>query len=75
MPEIERSEVEQVCNQNDLARPEMTSYPAHDETKLKEIVQDVVAADIGATVEVVGVRAPEEADVIKLKDKNGDPVD
>jgi hypothetical protein len=73
--EVERGQVEEVGNQDDLAWPEMSTNPAHDETELHEVVEDVVAADIGTAVEIVGVGAPEETDVVELGDEDDNPVD
>ena len=36
--EVERGQVEQVENQEDLSYPEETSHPQHDEAKLEEVV-------------------------------------
>lgn len=36
--EVERGEVEEVSNQDDLARPEVAADPAHDEAELHEVI-------------------------------------
>jgi hypothetical protein len=72
--EVERGQVEQIGDQDDLAGPEVAADPAHDEAELHKIVlenvsvagafskgsgtssyENVVAANIGAAVEILGI--------------------
>lgn len=74
MTEIQECEVEQVGNENKFSGPEVATNPAHDETELKKIVQDVVAPNICAAVEILGIGAPEESNIIELEDEGQHPV-
>ncbi|KAL9113508.1 MAG: hypothetical protein Q9187_007603, partial [Circinaria calcarea] len=48
MTEIENHEIEEVDDQEKLRRPEMTVNPQENEAKLKEIVDDEMAPDVGS---------------------------
>lgn len=58
MAEVEQSQVEEIGDQDDLTRPEMTSNPAHDEAELTKIVENEVATHIGTAVQVGCIGAP-----------------
>jgi hypothetical protein len=73
--EVQECQVEKIGDKDHLAWPEVIPDPAHDEPKLEEIVQNVVAANIRTAVDILGVGAPEEADVVELENKGYDPVD
>lgn len=48
MSEVEKGLIDEVRCQDQFTLPEETSYPAHDEAKVCQVVEDEVGADIGS---------------------------
>lgn len=71
--EVERGQVEEVDDQDDLGPNEVGAHEEHDEGELKEVVEDEVGADRGGGVDVVGVVGEEVPDIADLKSEQDDP--
>ena len=71
--EVERRQVEEVDDQDDLGPDEVGAHEEHDEGKLKEVVEDEVGADGGGGIDVVGVAGEEVPDVSNLEGEENNP--
>lgn len=74
MTEIEEGLVDQAGNQDQLALPEETPDPGHDETEDEEVVEDEMAAHVRRGGDPFGVCRVEVPVVDSLQDKQDDPV-
>lgn len=74
MPEVEEGLVEQVDDQEELAWPEMSADPKHDEAESEEVVQNEVASNIGSTGDKSLICRPQISHIVCLQDQNNDPV-
>lgn len=73
--EVERREIEEVENENNLGPVEMRLDKEHDKGEMEEIVQDEVASDAGGGIDDVRVAREEVAYVTSLEDEEENPVD
>lgn len=71
--EVERREVDEVDDEDELSPVEVGADEEHDKGKVQEVVEDEVAADAGGGVDGVGVLGEEVGDVAKLEDEEADP--
>lgn len=71
--EIQRAEVEEVENQYDLGDVEVRVHKEHYECKVKQVVEDEVAADTSSCGNDVGTAGEERCDVSKLEDEENNP--
>lgn len=67
--EVERREIEEVENENNLGPVEMRSDKEHDKGEVKQIVCDEVASHAGGGMDNVGVAREEVTGIASLKDK------
>lgn len=74
MSEVEKSLIDEVRYQDQFTLPEETSYPAHDEAEVCQIVEDEVGTDIGSRGDPFDVGREQVIDVSTLKEKEDDPV-
>lgn len=73
--EVQRAEVEEVEDEDQLGPAEIGPHKEHDEGKVEKVVEDEVAAHAGGGVDVVGIAREETADVAGLEDEQENPVD
>lgn len=71
--EVERGQVEEVDDQDDLSPDEVGANEQHDEGELEKVVEDEVGADGGGGVDVVGVGGEEVPDIADLEGEQDDP--
>ena len=63
MAEVQRREVEEVDDQQDLGPDEVRANEEHDPAKVKQVVEDEVATDRGGRVDRGGIAGEEVTDV------------
>lgn len=73
--EVERGEVEEVENDNDLGPGKVRADKEHDKGKVEEVVEDEVATDAGGGVRRLGRLGEEVTNVAGLQHEENDPVD
>lgn len=73
--EVERAQVEEVDDENELSPAKVRADEEHDKGEVEEVVGDEVRADAGSSIDMVGVRGEEVSDVAGLEDEEDDPVD
>lgn len=61
--EVQRREVDEVDDQQDLGPDEVRANEEHDPAEVKQVVEDEVATDRGGSVDLGGVVGEEVADV------------
>lgn len=55
MAEVERGQVDEVENENDLSPVEVRADKQHDKSEVEEVVEDEVASNAGSSVDNVRV--------------------
>ena len=71
--EVERGEVEEVEDEDDLGPVEVRADEEHDKGEVEEVVHDEVASHAGGGVDVGGVGREEVGNVAALEDEEHDP--
>jgi len=73
--EVERRKVEEIGENDNFTRPEVSSDPEHDVGKDQEVAKDEMGSDIGCTCYEVLVGRVKMPDVPALQDQEQDPID
>lgn len=71
--EVERRQVEEVDDQDQLSPDEVGSDKEHDEGEVEEVVEDEVAANRRCGLDMVGVGREQVPDVPSLEDEEHNP--
>lgn len=71
--EVERRQVEEVDDQDQLSPNEVGSDKEHDESEMEEVVEDEVAANGRCGLDMVGVGREQVPDVASLEHKEHNP--
>lgn len=72
---IERREVDEVENEDELGPVEVGADKEHDKGKVEEVVEDEVVADAGGSVGALDVAGEEVADIANLQDEEANPAE
>lgn len=73
--EVQRGEVDEVDDEDELCPDEVTSYKQHHEGEVKKVVENEVAAARASCVLLLHVGREEVSNIAKLGDEQNDPVD
>lgn len=73
--EVERGQVAEVDDQDDLGPDKVRADEEHDECELEKVVKDEVRTDGGGGLDIGGVGGEEVPDVADLEEEEDDPVD
>jgi hypothetical protein len=71
--EVQRRQVEEVDDQEQLGPDEVGAHEEHDEAEVEEVVGNEVAADVRGGLDIVGVGGEELKDVAGLEEEEDDP--
>lgn len=71
--EVEHGQVEEVHYQDEFSPDEMRANEEHDPGKLKEVVENEVASNIGCVGDIIGLGGEEMPYVSNLEDVQHDP--
>lgn len=72
--EVERGQVEEVYNQDQLSPDVVAADEQHNESELEEVTDYEMASDSSGCVDVVGIGREEGPDVSDLQDEEDDPL-
>lgn len=72
--EVRKAEIEEIDDDEQERKPEMTAHPEVHEAEEEEIGRDVVGADVGGGGDVGSVRGVEGEGVNELEDEEDEPV-
>jgi hypothetical protein len=71
--EVQRCQVEEVDNDQNLGPSEVASYEEHDESEVEQVVEDEVASHGTSSVQLLDVAREEVEDVATLEDEQYNP--
>jgi hypothetical protein len=69
VPEVERAQVDEVENDQELGPAKEVAHEQHDKGKVEQVVEDKVAADGAGRVEQRRLTGPKVGDVAALSDE------
>lgn len=73
MAEVERRQVEEVDDQDQLGPNEMGADEEHDEGEVQQVVEDEMTPHTGGSLNIVGILGKEMTDVTDLQDEEYNP--
>lgn len=71
--EVERRQVGEVNDQDELSPAEVGAHEQHDKGEVQEVVEDEVRSDAGGGVDIVAIAREKVSDIADLEDEENDP--
>lgn len=72
--EVERGQVEEVDNDQNLGPSKVASHEEHDESEMEQVVEDEVASHGASSVQLLDVAGEQVEDVATLQDEQHNPI-